>query len=437
MISDDIVFVCCPDMAGQVRGKGFPLAELERRRGRGVGWVPTNIQITSFDVIADTPFGPFGDLLLVPDLTSEVRVDFSDGSPLEHFILGDILHTDGTPWGLCLRNLLRRALADLKAETGLDLIAAFEQEFHFVGEERSTGSAYSLDGLRAKKAFGETFLAALKSASIEPDSYLREYGADQYEVTVKPAPALAAADQAVVVRQLAKATAWRRGEQVSFTPLRTPDGVGNGVHIHMSFQDAEGQPATRDPGGADKLAETPARFVAGILKYLPSILALTAPSIVSYTRLTPHRWSSAWNNLGYRDREAAVRICPVAEVAGLDPARQFNFEFRAGDAAASPHLQLAAVVLAGLAGIREGLAPAEAREEDLSVLSDDELSAKGYERLPQTLEAALARLEGDATVAGWLPERFVEVYLKHKRGEVAALEGKDEAEVCAAYERVY
>ena len=326
--------------------------------------------------------------------------------------------------------------------TGCRLIAAFEQEFHFVGppttpEEAGTGTAYSLDGLRAKKAYGETLIAALKAAGIEPDSFLREYGADQYEITVKPAAALAAADQALAVRQLARATAFRRGERVSFTPLRTPEGVGNGVHIHMSFRDAQGKPATRDPGGQDRLAEMPGRFVAGILKYLPSILALTAPSLVSYTRLTPHRWSSAWNNLGYRDREAAVRICPVAEVAGEDPARQFNFEFRAGDAAASPHLQLAAVVLAGLAGLKEGLAPAEAGEEDLSVLSAEALAAKGFERLPESLEAALARLEGDETVAGWLEDPFLEVYLKHKRGEMAALDGKDALEVCAAYERVY
>ena len=75
--------------------------------------------------------------------------------------------------------------------------------------------------------------------------------------------------------------------------------------------------------------------------------------MISYTRLTPHRWSAAFNNLGYRDREAAVRICPVTGRDEIAKARQFHFEFRAADAAANPHLLLAVLIRSGLQGIKK------------------------------------------------------------------------------------
>jgi glutamine synthetase len=437
VIREDLVIVCCTDIAGQVRGKGFPTVDLGRRRNRGVGWVPTNAAITAFDAIPDSPFGSLDDLLLVPDERTEVRVDFADGTPAEHFFLGDIRHTDGRPWDCCLRTLLASALDLFAAETGLTLQTAFEHEFHFIGETAWTGSAFSLDGFGLNQAFGATLAAALRAAGVEPDSFLKEYGPGQYEVTVGPQPGVAGADHATVLRILARATAKRFGRRVSFTPLARPGGVGNGVHIHMSFLDAMGRPATFDPKGAAGLAKVPGSFVAGALKYLPSYVCLTAPSIVSYARLTPHRWSAAFNNLGYRDREAAIRICPVAEVPGQDPARQFNVEFRASDAAASPHLQLAAIVLAGLQGVKEGLSAPEPTHDDLAALEPADLAKRGIVRLPQSLGEALDRFVADATVRSWFPDTLVDLYVRMKRGEIAALKDRTEEEVCRAYEQVY
>ncbi|MSP82470.1 MAG: glutamine synthetase [Alphaproteobacteria bacterium] len=437
MIREDLVIVCCTDIAGQVRGKGFPTVDLGRRRNRGIGWVPTNAAITAFGVIPDSPFGSIGDLLVVPDERTEVRVDFRDGSPAEHFFLGDIRHTDGKPWDCCLRHLLAQALETLTAETGLTLQSTFEHEFHFIDETGWSGSSFSQDGFRIEQAFGETLTAALRAAGVEPDSFLREYGPGQYEVTTGPQAGVTGADHAIVLRILTRATAFRLGRRVSFTPLRSPGGVGNGVHIHMSFLDAEGRPVTHDPKGVGGLAKVPASFVAGALKYLPSYVALTAPSIVSYARLTPHRWSAAFNNLGFRDREAAIRICPVAEVPGQDPERQFNVEFRAADAAASPHLQLAAVVLAGLQGIREGLPAPTPTHDDLTLLNGRALAARGLVRLPQSLPLALERFAGDKLVRSWFPDALVDLYVRAKRGEIAALKDLSEDAVCRAYEQVY
>ncbi len=437
MIREDLVIVCCTDIAGQVRGKGFPAVDLDRRRNRGVGWVPTNAAITAFDTIPDSPFGSLGDLLLVPDPRTEVRVDFADGTPAEHFFLGDIRHTDGAPWDCCLRTVLQGALGRLEAETGLTLLSTFEHEFHFVGEHGWAGSAFSQDGFRIAQAYGEVLTAALRAAGVEPDSFLREYGPGQYEVTTGPQIGVTGADHAIILRILARATALRLGRRVSFTPLRSPNGVGNGVHIHMSFLDKSGRPAIHDPKGVGGLAKLPGSFVAGALKYLPGYVALTAPSIVSYARLTPHRWSAAFNNLGFRDREAAIRICPVAEVPGQDPARQYNVEFRAADATASPYLQLAAIVLAGLQGIRDGLPVPEPTHEDLAALDERALAARGMVRLPRSLGEALDRFAADATVRGWFPASLVDLYVRTKRGELAGFKDVPDTEVCRAYEQAY
>jgi len=88
-----------------------------------VGWVPTNVQITCFDGIAESPFGSLGDLLLVPDPSAEVKVALTDGRT-EHFMLGDIVTLDGDLWEFCTRALLRTALDRLHALSGARLFAA-------------------------------------------------------------------------------------------------------------------------------------------------------------------------------------------------------------------------------------------------------------------------------------------------------------------------
>ena len=74
MIKEELVMVVTSDVSGQLRGKGFPISNLEKRLKRGVGWTPTNVQITCFNSIADSPYGSVGDLILIPDTTTKVKV---------------------------------------------------------------------------------------------------------------------------------------------------------------------------------------------------------------------------------------------------------------------------------------------------------------------------------------------------------------------------
>lgn len=437
MKNEHVVYACTSDLAGKVRGKGFPAVEFEKRLKRGIGWAPTNVQITCFDAIAESPFGSLGDMVLIPDADTRISIRSAESGLSEDIVLGDIRGTDGSSWDCCTRSILKGALARLEDIVGLTLVSTFEHEFQFKGGSETLGTAYTLAGYRQKRNFSEKLIAAMRLADLAPDTIMKEYGANQYEVTMGPKRGVTSADNAVILRELIKAVAEQDGEDVTFTPLRDPKGVGNGVHIHMSFLDRDGQPATYDEGGRHKLTKPAGQFIAGVLKYLDSYLALVAPSVISYARLTPHRWSAAYNNLGLQDREASVRICPVSSMSDIDRARQFNFEFRAADATASPYLQLAAIIHAGVQGIEEELEVPDVTEEDLSLLSAEALGQRGMRRLPTTLDEALRLFVENDVVKRWFTPRFIDVYEKHKRCEMAYVENKTEAEICSLYETVY
>ncbi len=423
MLREELVFIGTCDMSGHVRGKAFPARELASRLTKGVGWTPSNIMMSAFGPIWDTPFGTSGDLMIVPDRQAEARIDFADGGPVEHLYLGNMCTTDGAPWECCPRDFLRRALAALADTAGLDLLAAFEQEFTYAGIADRPGDAYALGAFRRALGFGETFVAALRDAGVAPDSFLAEYGPRQFEVTVAPAPGLAAADCAVITREVARATAHRLGHRAIFSPKLEPDGIGNGTHIHLSFRAPDGTPATYAGGETLGLAKPVQHFFAGVLHHMSALCAVTAPSPVSYLRLMPDRWAPTSIDLVAQDRGAALRVCPVfGEVTAAERARGTNVEYRPADATASPYLALGAIVFAGVDGMRRKLElPANATPEPL----------------PRTLADALDALDACAPARDWFGPVHLDAYLRHKRAEVKQMAGLTPAELCDRYAEVY
>jgi glutamine synthetase len=438
MPGDELVMFLHTDLAGLSRGRGFPVLELEERLGTGVGWVPADQALTPFGPIADpNPWGPMGDLRLLPDPATGVRVDlWPDASPL-HFYLCDAVQTDGTPWEACPRTFLKAALARLEGEAGLRLVSSFEQEFHLSGVAGPPPPAFSMESQRLVEPFGPMVMAGLREAGQEPEMFLPEYGPGQYEVTCRPAEGVLGADRASIVREVVREVARRQGYRASFAPIVDPEGVGNGVHIHLSLVTTGGEPATFDAARPGRVSEAAGRFAAGILAHLPALCAVTAPSAVSYLRLTPHRWSAGFTVFGERNREAAVRISPTVELGGGDPARQLNLEFRAADAAACPHLALAVVLLAGLDGIVNEMPDPPLVQRDPADLSEDERARLGAHRLPSSLDGALAALEADEVARGWFPRELWDCYVSLKRTEMGLLAELPPAEACARYVDVY
>ena len=420
MQREQIIFVGTSDYSGHFRGKSFIAADLPARLERGVGLAPTNLFFSAFGPIQATPFGTSGEVFLIPDPSTRVLVPFDDAST-EYFFIGDIRTIDGEPWAFCPRHVLRRALDRLAADLKLRLLATFEQEFLYSGVPAQPLQPYELDAYRRQGAFGEILLGALRQAGVVPDSFLSEYGAQQFEVTVEPAIGLRAADDAVITREITQAVAYRLGQRVSFTPLPTPDGTSSGTHIHWSFLDADGRPVLYEPGRAWQMSLLGQQFIAGVLHHLPALCAVTAPSVASYYRLRPNRWAPMKADAGVLDRGTAIRICPAVTGDAAARARQMNVEFRVADATASPYLVLAMLIQAGLDGIRHGRV----------------VDAANPQSLPTTLGAALDLFEASASLAEWLGPDLHAAYVKFKRAEVRTLEGCAEAEVCRRYAEVY
>ncbi|HUA36580.1 MAG TPA: glutamine synthetase family protein [Candidatus Binataceae bacterium] len=420
MQREPIVFAGTSDLSAHFRGKSFPAADLPSRLQNGIGLAPANIFLSAFGPIQVNPFGSRGEVVLMPDPDTRTLVTF-EGGPAEHFFLADIRTLEGAPWDFCPRHVLRRALERLHSETGLRMLASFEQEFTYSAVAANPPQPYELDAYRRQGLFGETLLGAMREAGLTPDAFLSEYGPQQYEVTAAPALGLRAADDAVIVRELAHAVAFRLGQRVSFAPIHDPDGVGNGTHIHFSFLDREGQPVLYDEQREWQLSALGSHFVAGILHYLPAMCGITAASVASYYRLRPNRWAPVKPDAGPLDRGAAVRIAPVFSSDPEKRGRQFNFEFRVADATANPYLALAIVIQAGLDGIRH----------QRRIEATDERS------LPTSLTEALTLLEASDAVGEWLGADLRSGYVLFKRAEIEGLRELDESEICRRYAEVY
>ena len=437
-----LVSLVTTDMAGMTRGRSLPEAELEDQLSTGCGWVPANSALTPQDVIAsDNPWGSHGDLRLLPDLASRARVAAgpdADAPPLD-FVQGNLVETDGTPWPVCPRTLLNDEIERYRAQFGLKVLAAFEHEFNLLGlpSQEPTAPAFSLQAQRILGNFPGWLMSALDEAGAEPEMFLPEYGHAQYEVTCRPIHGVAAADRAVIVREVTREIARQSGLRSCFSPLMQVGGVTTGVHLHISLQTLEGAPVMYQSGAENDLSPLAKHWAAGVLRHLPALCAITAPTAISYLRLKPHQWSSSYACLGSRNREAALRICPVTRLGGRDPARQFNLEYRSMDATASPHLAMAAVLIAGRLGIEQQLPLGAVTDIDPDSMSEEERNIRGICALPQDLASALKLLTDDQQLCEQIPGPLLQTYFAMKREELALTKDMSAEELCVRYANLY
>ncbi|MGE3830287.1 MAG: glutamine synthetase [Parvibaculaceae bacterium] len=436
---EPLVTLATVDYAGIMRGRSFARRSYDASRSsKTCGWVPANMSLTPFDVIADpNPWGSKGDLRLLPDDEACYRAWLPGAATPLDVVMSDIVELDGKPWTCCPRAFLKNALLDFKAATGSEIIASFEQEFQILDAGWPAAPSFALSALRRADPFGPELMAALEQAGLEPEVFIAEYGKDQFEITGAPAKGLVAADRAAFAREIVRELARLHGWRASFAPKTAVQGVGNGVHVHLSFLDARGRPTAHDSKQPGKLSARAASFCAGILRYMPALIAFTAPSPISGLRLKPHHWSSSYTWLGDRDREASLRICPVVTIGGKDAAKQFNIEYRAADATASPHLLLGVIIRAGLAGIRDKLAAPPIFSGDPETLSPEKRNSFGLHRLPDTLPDALTCLAKDREIQSWFSAAALETYTGMKQMELKLCAGLEGDALCARYAGIY
>jgi glutamine synthetase len=420
------------DNNGITRSRTVPISRLTEVALTGVGITTLFAVFDSHDAITFEHVGlssASGDVRLLPVVPRIIRLA---GQPAFAWAPGRQRTTNDEPWPYDQRAVLETQVRRA-ASVGLSFRFGYELEF-FVGRDTDAvepahrGPAYSAQALLEIDEFAATLLADLEANGLPVGQLHAEYGLAQVEVSLAATDPLSAADGQVLARQTIHAAARRHGLRVSFAPLINADGVGNGCHIHSSVWRGE---QNLLEGGRDGLLDGPgASYVAGLLRDLPAIVGLTAPSVPSLTRLRPGYFASAYAFWGVENREAALRYVPSSTLLGAGSA---NVELKPSDASGNPYLALAMLIAAGLAGIDERLPLPEPIAEDPGGWSQTERERAGVIRLPETPAQQQQALAGNPRVREALGEPLLGAFVAVRRADAAWAQDRSPDEVVAAH----
>ncbi|WKX74110.1 glutamine synthetase family protein [Streptomyces sp. XD-27] len=420
------------DNAGLTRVKGVPTARLPDAARWGVGMSPVfDVYLVDDSMTSSRHVGgPDGDLRLFPDLDRLTPLAAQPGwawAPVDRY------DQSGAPHPVCQR-LFARRMSERAAQRGFGLRMGFETEWAVTRADAPGADAEAVPGLArpgAGPAYGmarvvelsdylSDVLDALHTEGVEVLQLHPEYAPGQFEVSVAPADPVGAADLAVLVRETVRAVSARHGLTALFGPVIEAGAVGNGGHLHLSLWQHD-RNLCRGGDGPYGMTATAEAFLAGVLRELPALLAIGAPSPASYLRLEPSRWAGAFQCWGLENREAALRFVTGAP----DAPGAANAEVKCFDAAANPYLVVGAVIAAGLAGLDAGLSLPD------PVAGDPALTGAAP-RLPTSLGEALRAYEGSAVLREALGDPLFESVAAVRRAEIELFDGASPEAIAAA-----
>ena len=228
------------------------------------------------------------------------------------------------------------------------------------------------------------------------------------------------ADATMTIKYIIKNTAAKYGKSATLMPKPIFGEAGSGMHVHMLLL-KDGEPVFSDDNGYAHLSETAHYFIGGLLKHISSLCAITNPSTNSFKRLIPGFEAPVTVGYATSNRSAVIRIPAYAKQPN-----ERRFEIRNPDATCNPYFCYAAILMAGLDGVKNKIDPKAngwgPYDFNLYNLSDEE-KAK-LQGLPTNLEEALDALEADhdyLTAGGVFPEILIKNFIKGKRAECREL----------------
>jgi glutamine synthetase len=340
---------------------------------------------------------------------------------------------EGEPWPYCPRTILRGAL-ERGARLGYELKLGAELEYFLLrrGPDGGLEVADALDTLALPcydmRALTRNldFVSEISKAVTQLgwDNYATDHedANGQFEQNFEYADALTTSDRAVFFRYMVETLAQQRGLIATFMPKPFANLTGNGCHFHVSlWRDGENL-FDRDPGDDPRglgLSELAYQFVAGLKANARAYIAVTAPTVNSYKRLTVGApasgatWAPAYVSYGYNNRTQMLRIPDRGRI-----------EDRTVDGSCNPYLAATAMLAAGLDGIERGLDPGDPNSANLYELSAAEREAEGIEVLPANLLDATRELERSDVLRAALGKTrdgdYLDYFVKIKQGEVQA-----------------
>ena len=241
-------------------------------------------------------------------------------------------------------------------------------------------------------------------------------GSGQMEIEVELGDMVDMADKTMIIKYIIQNAAVKEGKTATFMPKPIYGEAGNGMHVHMLLM-KDGEPVFYDENGYSGLSETAHYFIGGLLKHVASLCALTNPSTNSFKRLVPGYEAPVTIGYATSNRSAVIRIPAYAKSP-----KAKRFELRNPDATANPYYAYAAILMAGLDGIKNKIDPSVNGwgPYDCNLYELPEEEKAKIQSLPKTLDEALDALEADhdyLTAGGVFPERLIQIWLERKRKE--------------------
>lgn len=405
-----------------MRGKYLPAHKMRDDESRFAR--PTFSVHYDKDLILDAPHTKCREG--IPDMAlrwkaEEIRAGWE---PDTKVVLGDLYGDDHQPLPLCPRGALKRAVADwgrhgLTPKVGIELEAfalVRDENGALVPYDTPGGVVYGTGNFTDPERFTDAIWDAAEEAGFRLELITAEYDAPQFEFTLAYDEAVRAVDEVVLFRQMAREVALDHGVLLTFLPKPIAGKGGSGMHINLSFADAEGGNAlsTGEQGGIAHLNDLGRGCIAGWMTHHKGLSGLIAPTVLSYARLQPASLSGYWCNWGGDHRGVTVRV-------SSEGGKKARLEHRMADASSNPYTAVAAVLQAARLGF-EGNYPLPPAEEGDCF---DRIDA-GH-GVAASLAEAMDDLEADAALCDAVGRGLCENHIHMKRVEVektAGLEGE-------------
>lgn len=386
----------------------IPVDELEDAVKYGVGFDGSSAGFVSVEV---------SDLLLRPD-PKTFTVEPWVNKPRTGLMIAEVYH-GSKPFSLDPRNILKRAIRRLKSLLGenVDYVVSPEIEFWLFKpredgsvEFHDRGSYCSIPPEDKGHYIRKEIASTLDKMGIHPVKIHHEVPPAKHEIDFRFGDALKIADATVIYKFTVKCVANLQGLIASFMPKPFYGEYGAGMHTHQSLMNTSKGENLFYGGETGKLSDTALYYIAGLLSHAKGITAITNPTVNSYKRLVPGWEAPVYIVWAWFNRSALIRVPMTTEP------RKVRLEYRATDGSCNPYLAYAAMLTAGVEGIKKKLQPPPPVEEDVYRMGVEERKNKGIEVLPSTLREALEEMKRDPISKEILGEAY-EMYLKVKSKE--------------------
>ncbi|MFH1256745.1 MAG: type I glutamate--ammonia ligase [Candidatus Diapherotrites archaeon] len=397
------------DIFGTIKSVTIPVGKLEESLERGTWFDGSSIQ--GFTRICES------DMYLKPDASTYAAIPWKPGSAR---LICDVFLPDGKPFEGDPRRILRNALEAAKA-MGFDYMVGPELEFFlFLKKDgrpepapHDSGGYFDFAPKDLASEVRKDIIFALQKMGLEIEMSHHEVAPGQHEIDFKYGDALHTADNAITFKYATKAIAQMHGLYASFMPKPIFGINGSGMHVHQSLWSQEKNAFFDGENGKYMLSETARQFIAGQLHHARALAAIVAPTVNSYKRLVPGYEAPVYLCWGQINRSALIRIPSYSK--GRDYA--VRAELRCPDPSANPYLAFAAMLSAGIDGIKKKMKPPEPVEEDVYEFDEKKLDEMKIATLPSSLKEALLELKKDEAIFNSLGKHSKQKYLEAKMAE--------------------